>query len=247
MFKLFYKNIKATLDNFNNQNSSGIIFLMYHSIVNNKSDYQYVVEKSMFEEQVNYLCDNFRVVSTEEAIALLGKKTVDDDNRKYVVLTFDDGYKNFLDNAFSIIRRKNVPVTLFVTNNYIKTGYESFLSWYDLRRLVNDGLITIGAHSYNHIYLRSLSSFDQAEEIIKSKKDLESRLEASIDFFSYPGGGYTYSALETVKKYYKAGFADRICVPGTLDRYKIPRISIDKKCNTMDDFIDLINNNFIKL
>jgi peptidoglycan/xylan/chitin deacetylase (PgdA/CDA1 family) len=74
----------------------------------------------------------------------------------------------------------------------------------ELLRLVDGGLIELGAHTRHHPMLPQLSLERQREEIQSSKKDLESLLGRNIAGFSYPNGRATVDAKRLVRE---MGFA----------------------------------------
>lgn len=74
----------------------------------------------------------------------------------------------------------------------------------DLLRLEEGGLIEIGAHTVNHLLLRSQPISLQQAEIEQSKADLEEILNRRVVSFSYPFGGRTEKTISLVKA---AGFA----------------------------------------
>ncbi len=70
----------------------------------------------------------------------------------------------------------------------------------ELLRLVNGGLIELGAHTRHHPMLPQLSFERQRDEIQSSKKDLEALLNAKIAGFSYPNGRATVDAKRLVRE-----------------------------------------------
>jgi len=70
----------------------------------------------------------------------------------------------------------------------------------ELLRLVDDGLIELGAHTSHHPMLPQLSCERQKEEIESSKKDLETLLSKKIAGFSYPNGRATVEAKQLVRE-----------------------------------------------
>ena len=90
------------------------------------------------------------------------------------------------------------------------TKHESFvkqnsrpMTEFELKKLAENGLIEIGAHSVTHQPLRSLSQPQQELEITQSKLDLEQILQKPIKSFSYPYGlssDFSKFSVETVKK-----------------------------------------------
>ena len=74
------------------------------------------------------------------------------------------------------------------------------LSEEELLRLVDGGLIELGAHTRHHPMLPQLSFERQKEEIQSSKRDLEALLSENIAGFSYPNGRATVAAKRLVRE-----------------------------------------------
>ena len=70
----------------------------------------------------------------------------------------------------------------------------------ELLRLVDGGLIELGAHTSHHPMLSQLSVERQTEEIQSSKRDLEALLNEKIAGFSYPNGQATVHAKRLVRE-----------------------------------------------
>ena len=70
----------------------------------------------------------------------------------------------------------------------------------ELRRLVDGGLIELGAHTSHHPMLPQLSFERQKEEIQSSKRVLEALLGEKIAGFSYPNGRATVDAKTLVRE-----------------------------------------------
>ena len=70
----------------------------------------------------------------------------------------------------------------------------------ELLRLVEGGLIELGAHTRHHPILPQLSFKRQEEEIQSSKRELEALLNKRIEGFSYPNGRATADAKRIVRE-----------------------------------------------
>ena len=70
----------------------------------------------------------------------------------------------------------------------------------ELLRLVDGGLIELGAHTSHHPMMPQLSFERQKEEIQSSKRDLEALLSEKIAGFSYPNGRATVDAKRLVRE-----------------------------------------------
>ncbi len=105
------------------------------------------------------------------------------------------------------------------------------LSRKELRELVRDGLIEIGAHTVTHPVLSALSAKDQEAEIRQSKNDLEQIVETTITAFAYPYGSPLSYTAATISAVREAGFAIACTTladhvrPNT-DPFQLPRFSV---------------------
>jgi len=108
-----------------------------------------------------------------------------------VVLTFDDNYQGFYDRALPILHKYNYPAAVFVHTGFVghKEGFHPHMDWGELKKLVQDPLITIGNHTISHpADITKLDPADQRHEIVDAKADLEQHLGKKIDYFAYPDG-----------------------------------------------------------
>ena len=111
---------------------------------------------------------------------------------KTAAVTFDDGYLDNYTQAYPILKKYNIPATIFVVINRIgkHMGNDDYMSWAQIKELSESGLITIGSHSMNHPNLSEIESEQEMEsEILESKNILEESLGRKVDLFSYPFGG----------------------------------------------------------
>lgn len=69
----------------------------------------------------------------------------------------------------------------------------------ELLKLVDGGLLQLGAHTRHHPMLPALSVERQREEIAASKQDLETLLNQRVDGFAYPNGRATESTKQILR------------------------------------------------
>ena len=74
-----------------------------------------------------------------------------------------------------------------------------FLSWSEIYELDKDELVTIGAHTHEHLPLRRLEKDDVIFQITESIKILESKVGHSIKHFSYPFGTKNEVSIRDMK------------------------------------------------
>ncbi len=113
-----------------------------------------------------------------------------------VLLTFDDGYADFYQNAYPLLLQYQMKATIYIPTSLVdQPGY---MSWNNLRELATTPLITIGAHSQTHPALDTLTWEAQREQIMASKASLESQLGIAVRHFCYPYGRYNATTLSLV-------------------------------------------------
>jgi peptidoglycan/xylan/chitin deacetylase (PgdA/CDA1 family) len=117
-------------------------------------------------------------------------QAVKDDRSKYVVITFDDGFRDFYINAFPILQKYGFTATVFLPTKYItdhsqKMDGKEHLSWDEVAELSRQG-ITFGSHTVGHFQLRDLDKASIKYEIEYSKQVMDSKTDGHTESFSYP-------------------------------------------------------------
>ncbi len=79
----------------------------------------YFVAASAFESQLRFLQTSAKVLPLSEAVDRLAAGTLP---ARAVALTFDDGYANNLFAALPLLRKYDMPATIFLSSLYIETG-----------------------------------------------------------------------------------------------------------------------------
>lgn len=205
--------------------------LMYHHIrptpiSNGSVSLALNVTPKQLEDQLIYLKNNgYTTITFDELEDALTKKTTLP--KKPIILTFDDGYRDFYENAFPILKKYDAKATEFVITKVL--GFSPYLTWNQVKEMDKSKLITIGAHTRHHPNLPDISQKDIVDEIKGSKSDLEGQLKKQINWFAYPYGSYNSFIMETVKD---AGFKGAAStVYGTNqskdNEFLEPRIMID--------------------
>lgn len=100
--------------------------LMYHRVAAVPVDpWQMAVSPEHFEEQLQVLEKNYRVITVQELISQLHEGSLSSDS---VCLTFDDGYADNYFTAFPLLEKYRCPATFFMVTGYIGRKH-SF--WWD--------------------------------------------------------------------------------------------------------------------
>ncbi|MDD2541266.1 MAG: polysaccharide deacetylase family protein, partial [Desulfuromonadaceae bacterium] len=104
--------------------SNKVFILMYHRVLASGGNQPYFVQSGMyvsassFEKQIAFLRDRFEVVFFED---LVEKVLNGGDIRGHCAITFDDGWRDNYTEAFSILAKYRVPVTIFLATGFVGT------------------------------------------------------------------------------------------------------------------------------
>jgi peptidoglycan/xylan/chitin deacetylase (PgdA/CDA1 family) len=116
---------------------------------------------------------------------------------KKVVITFDDGYRNVLENGLGILVKHDFRAIQYIVADLIGTRNEWDVKHGDVPEPLMDvseikewlaAGQEIGSHSSTHRNLSKLSQSEAREQIFGSKKKLEDTFGIPIRHFCYPHG-----------------------------------------------------------
>ncbi len=186
---------KATL-------THGATILVYHGIVDDAAE-GYFPEDSVrvqnFERQMRFLREqSFNVVPLGKILSYLeNKETIP---AKTVAITFDDGYRDTYTNAFPIMKRYNIPATIFLAASFIgqqrpfpwlvpihqvSPDARYPLNWEQVRELRAEG-IDMGSHTFTHCFLPGMNKGRIFHEIKKSQDCIKKNLDEDTNLFALP-------------------------------------------------------------
>jgi peptidoglycan/xylan/chitin deacetylase (PgdA/CDA1 family) len=191
--------------------------LMYHK-VNDLVPNPTTVPTAVFEEQMSLLSElRYAPVSLDSVRDhyLLGVPLPP----HAVLITFDDGYRDNLENALPVLRAHGYPAVLFVPIGYLDDGrplpHEELLrtlgvsnetlDWDELAELEAGG-VRIESHGIGHWPLTALEPAEATREIALSKLRLEERLGREVDAFAYVKGSQADYRPEHASLVQQAGY-----------------------------------------
>ncbi|HAV56947.1 MAG: poly-beta-1,6-N-acetyl-D-glucosamine N-deacetylase PgaB [Acinetobacter sp. GWC1_38_13] len=140
-----------------------LMVIGYHEITDEKDALipSYAVTTQQFSEHIQWLKKNgYHFINVDQLIkAHQGKYRLP---KKPVLLTVDDGYQSFYQNAYPIIRKNKIPVLLAVVGSWLEPSNlekvdfggepidrNKILSWSELKEMQSSGLVEIASHSYH--------------------------------------------------------------------------------------------------
>ncbi|MFC4906104.1 polysaccharide deacetylase family protein [Actinomadura gamaensis] len=222
---------------------TAVPILMYHSVTDRPTPETRAlsVPVAAFADQMAHLAEHgFAPVpfSAHAASRRPARGSVPPSERasgRPVVITFDDGYADFHENALPILERHGFTATLFVTTGWLADAgpdaagrpLDRTLSWTQVAEAAAHG-IEIGGHSHSHPQLDQLGDRALREELARNRGLLEERLGRDVRTMAYPFG---YSSAR-VRRMARAVGYDTACAvanrmaSGGADPLAVPRLTV---------------------
>ena len=217
--------------------------LMYHK-VNDRPDNPVTVPTGAFAEQMAQLGElGYTVVGLDAVLDhYLDNRPLP---RRAVLITFDDGYRDNLENALPALQAHGYPAVLFAPLGYVgdrrplphdehlvqRGIINRTLDWGELRELEQAG-VRIESHGISHRPLAELEIDESAREIAISKLRLEEALGRPVRAFAYVKGSeahYRPVHLSLLRQAgYDLGFTSVSGANGPAsDRFRLRRYNVE--------------------
>ena len=200
--------------------------LTYHSI--DVSGSPISIDRDCFARHVRFM--------TSPGVRVVPLAQIENAKGNALAVTFDDGFLNFAEVAWPLLREHDLPATLFVVSGRVgelndwggeqQPGIPTLplCDWDALGRMAEEGL-ELGAHSRRHPYLEGLPDADQGEEIEGCAEDIEERTGQVPQSFCYPYGSFDAAALARVRAHYaRACTTELDHLRGGEDAHRLPRL-----------------------
>jgi peptidoglycan/xylan/chitin deacetylase (PgdA/CDA1 family) len=132
--------------------------------------------------------------------------------RRYCMITFDDGFTTYLDQALPEMERRGLSSTNFIPTGslghpprWIKRAdhpgaAERVMSADQLKGLATNPLVILGSHSINHPDFLTLAPDAAAQELSESRRGLEATLGRPVTTFSFPHGRFNDRLLQQAQE-----------------------------------------------
>jgi peptidoglycan/xylan/chitin deacetylase (PgdA/CDA1 family) len=166
------------------------VVLCYHSIPDALAD--------RFRKQVDIICRSVEPLPA-------GFKGTLSQGKRYVMVTFDDGFENVIKNALPELNRRAVPCAIFPVTGamgalpgWIKNPWHPDTSEHILEgsqlSLLNSSLVAVGSHGVSHRSFLRMTPEEASTELRQSKSTLEAWVGQEVDLFAFPHGEYNAAA-----------------------------------------------------
>ena len=216
----------------------GLLALMYHRFDENKYP-STNIQMNVFKEQIKIIRNlNYSFYNP-------GKFDKDFNvpkNKKKILITIDDGFSSFYENAWPYLKQEKIPFILFVSTEAV--GKNGYMSWEQIKELEKDPNAFIGNHSHSHDYLVDYKKEKFIKDIEIANDTFKRELGYNPIFFSYPFGEYSKFIKEYITKNFKFSFGQHSGVIDiNKDPFELPRFPINEKYGDLKRFKFLINLN----
>ncbi len=190
--------------------------LLYHHIGPkpahiSDSNYTWYVSEEKFASDLQAILDaGYKTMFFSEALDYLDQEKMPE---KAVIITFDDGAKDYMSSAFPILQAYEMKSTMFLQSHVRSSNW---LSEDDIRSLHDSGLVEFGSHTKYHEYLTRVSEVVVRKEIQESKEKIESLIEQPVQVLSYPFGLYNDRVEELVEE---AGYEMALTIDSGVEQH----------------------------
>ena len=209
---------------------------MYHRFEENKYP-STNIKIEIFKKQINYvLKKNYKFYDPD----MFNKEYDKVKSEKRILLTIDDAYLSFYENAWPFLKEKRIPFILFVSTEPV--GKNGYMNWKQIKEIEKENFVYIGNHSHSHKYLVEYTFEAFKNDINKSINIFKSKIGYNPKFFSYPFGEYSLKQKNFIKQKFDIAFGQQSGVIDlNKDKYQLPRFPINEKYGDMDRFEFLID------
>jgi peptidoglycan/xylan/chitin deacetylase (PgdA/CDA1 family)/GT2 family glycosyltransferase len=187
-----------------NSTTRTLPILMYHMVADDGPSKlnRYRIGVARFRQQIEFLRRHgfYTVTSSklnwfrQRGEPLLGRP---------VMLTFDDGYRDFYENAWPVLDMNGFDADVFIVTG--KVGGTSdwdrrfgapqpLMTWEEIAELAGRG-IAFGSHLVTHRHVDSLSTTELFDEALRSRLTLERKLGKKVHAIAAPSGGLDERAI----------------------------------------------------
>lgn len=164
--------------------SGDITIFCYHKVTNLKAneligtpDEDLAINTDVFEKHIKYIKDNFKIIDSYD---LLNFEKISNIKKKKIVITFDDGYLDNLENALPILKKYDAKATIFITTNFIN---DNETPWWDRLWKILDLKNNFSFNGKKFLLLHENNNRKKLFEYLKSKFFLLKK-DNQVDLFN---------------------------------------------------------------
>ncbi len=190
------------------------VILTYHDMVPERDGESlwFDCTPGELEEQIAWLrAEGAVFISLQDVYdALIGEASLP---TGAVAITFADNYRGFLEHAWPILEREEIPVTMFVHTGFVGSRQgRPKMTWEELRELSKSPLFRAESQTVSHPEdLTQLAPRDIEHEFSQSRMELEQELARPCRFLAYPNGKFNADVADQAREAgYMAAFTEEL-------------------------------------
>jgi len=214
----------------------GLVSLIYHRF--NESKYPSTnIQMDIFIKQISIINENNYNYYNPKNFDIFFNNP---DEKKKILITIDDAFSSFYENAWPYLKENKIPFILFVSTEPI--GKYGYMNWDQVKEIEKEDFAFIGNHSHSHEYLVDYEFNDFKKDIDQSIEIFKQKLGYNPIFFSYPFGEYSLEQKNYIKQKFKYAFGQHSGVIDlTKDKFELPRFPINEKYGDLKRFKFLVD------
>ena len=238
IIQLYFLNNSNSEENNSKYYSSdnGILSIMYHRFNENKYP-STNIKMDIFKKQMDIIKNlGYQFYDHDLFLTEFDKPK----NNKKILITIDDGFKSFYNEAWPYLKKNKIPFILFVSTEPI--GKSGYMTWDEIKEISESKIGYIGHHSHTHEYLIDMSEQDFVSDIETATKIFKEKLGYVPPIFSYPFGEYSLYMKNFIAQNFKIAFGQHSgIIDINKDKFELPRFPINEKYGELKRFKSLIN------
>ncbi|BAS68141.1 polysaccharide deacetylase family protein [Bathymodiolus septemdierum thioautotrophic gill symbiont] len=232
--------------------ANSCVVLLYHHF-SDTTPKSTSISPALFEQHLQYLKQhNFKVLKLNTMLDLLDSDKLPN---KCVVLTADDAYQSIADNAYPLLKKYLMPMSVFVSTNPVDKKYNAMMSWQQMRQ-IQGNTIQFYNHSTDHTHFLSLNKREISTQIQQAQKRLNQELAKCDNWFSclpygndttplifaYPYGEASPAIMQQVRDLGFTAFGQQSGVVSKMsNRQNLPRFPMAAHYAKMPSFKTKVN------
>ena len=200
-----------------------VVILLYHRVGGGGGEID--MPAALFERQLAMLAEHERLLTLEQAVT--------PGSGGGVIVTVDDGYRDFYDTVLPLLDRYRVPAVLYLATGLVAgegpaPGGPDALTWSQLAEAVASGLVTVGAHTHGHTDLSRASQEVCHQEMSRCQDLIQERLGVACRHFAYPWAVASPTADLVARRLFDTAALDawRTNRAGAIDPWRLGRVPI---------------------
>ena len=236
----------ASLFSFANAIESHAVVLMYHRF--DESKYPSTnIQSEQFIAQLDFLEKNdFRVWSLQKIIHYLQSQIPIPD--KTVGISIDDAYISVYQVAFPILKKRNLPFTVFVATEPVDNKNPGYMSWDHLREMMKAG-VSIGNHSRTHLHFVNQKKNESKKDwlqriendVLYASRRIDEELGIKANYFAYPYGEYNLTIAALMENLGFVSFGQHSGAIGERNNMNfLPRYPLSESFADLNNFKDKV-------